>query len=152
MKEYSDSCKITSAIISIAISYFLVVIKFQCTASLVNNIFDNITLWAFIEFGGALLCIIVPVLVSWHIFQYKSYQLLWGLPVIFLLVLVYSPSGFYFIIPKGGIAVPEPASDNWKYGIAISLMFFIIQFSAVSITEGIRTSNEEERRKKVDEE
>lgn len=132
MKTYSNATKTTSAIIAIIISYFLVIIRFQFLTPILGDVFYNL-LWPFMEFGSALLCIIVPILLAWHKFRFEYLDLSLGFPIIFLLVLIYSPDGWYFIIPKIG----TPSSNNFVYGLAISIMFFFLQFSVLALAKGL---------------
>lgn len=136
MKTYSEKTKIISTTIGILISYLLIILKNNYLSEKIDS-FEDGTFSLYLEFGVSLLCICIPIIIVVSVFQIEYRYLLIGLPLIFLLVLIYSPEGWYFILYKGAMYL-NPAEDNWVYGITISPMFYIIQLITACIIKELR--------------
>lgn len=143
MKKCAEPIKIISVIAAIIASYFLLILRWRFLSPLIQNILDfSSKLWGIVEFGTAALCICVPVMIVFRLLEAKYQYILFTIPVIFLLVLFYSPEGLYLIIFKGPWFL-TPAEPDWKYGVYISIMFFIIDSIAYLIEMSFRMCREE---------
>lgn len=128
MKTFSNKAKTIRSIIAITISYMLIVIKTNFLPDTIYALICDLIISFFF--------ITTPIAIVAFIYQIKYRHLLLGIPLIFLLVLIYSPEGLYFIIYKGPFFL-APAEADWKYGIAISIMFFFLHFFAAFIGKSL---------------
>lgn len=134
MDKYNNSK--TRIIISIILSYLLIILKILFITPLFDNISDG-RIHAILEFSLSFLCISVPITILYIKHNYRVVDLLLGIPIIFILVLIFSPEGWYFFIYKGNWFL-TPAAENWEYGIYISIEFFIVQLIPVFILKSVQ--------------
>lgn len=140
MDKYNNSK--TRIIISIILSYLLIILKILFITPLFDNISDG-RIHAILEFSLSFLCISVPITILYIKYNYRVVDLLLGIPIIFILVLIFSPEGWYFFIYKGNWFL-TPAAENWEYGIYITIEFFIIQFIIIGIMKAIKKIHNEQ--------
>ncbi len=140
MDKYNNSK--TRIIISIILSYLLIILKILFITPLFDNISDG-RIHAILEFSLSFLCISVPITILYIKYNYRVVDLLLGIPIIFILVLIFSPEGWYFFIYKGNWFL-TPAAENWEYGIYITIEFFIIQFIIIGIMKAIKKIRNEQ--------
>lgn len=136
MKTFSDRTKGISAIVGITIAYILILLKIYFISEKFEHFSDG-RMWAFSEFGFSFLCISIPILIVELVFQIDFRYLLFDLPIIFLLALIYSPDGFYFLYYRGGWFF-NPREDAWQAGIYISLIFLVVHVVTVCIIRVIK--------------
>lgn len=148
MNNHSNLTKTLSVIISVVISYILVIIRFTFLAPLLININMHFISWALLEFGTAVLCVVLPVLIARHKFHFEYFIFLLSIPIIFLSVLLYSPEGLYIFILK------VTSQRDISYGMKISIEFFTLQIFALILIEGISDiyANSKKRRWKANSE